>query len=100
MPARIGYHKSGPAAAPTARADYEARPDRQADRNFYSASAWRRCRAAYLAANPLCADCPRPTPAVHVHHLEERKDRPELAYDHDNLQALCLRCHNAKRRRS
>lgn len=33
---------------------------------------------------------------LNVDHIEELHDRPELALDPDNLQTLCLRCHNEK----
>jgi len=29
-----------------------------------------------------------------VHHKQELKQRPDLAFDDDNLEALCKRCHN------
>lgn len=28
-----------------------------------------------------------------VHHIKERRDYPELAYDPDNLISLCFSCH-------
>lgn len=29
-----------------------------------------------------------------VHHIKELKDYPELALDEDNLETLCVECHN------
>ncbi|MGM7682647.1 HNH endonuclease [Cytobacillus sp. Hm23] len=29
-----------------------------------------------------------------VHHLKELEDHPELALEIDNLETLCVRCHN------
>lgn len=84
------------------RRAYEASPGRKADKLFYKSSSWRRCRESMLATSPLCADCLAReilTPALPVHHIQERKDRPDLAYEPDNLQALCAACHNAKRTR-
>lgn len=64
---------------------------------------WRRLRAAYLSAHPICEDCEqagRTTIATEVHHIrpiEERAGRPdemqELAFNPCNLRALCRACH-------
>nr|DAK48569.1 MAG TPA: HNH endonuclease [Caudoviricetes sp.] len=64
---------------------------------------WRRLRAAYLSAHPVCEDCEqsgRTTIATEVHHIrpiEERAGRPDdmqaLAFDPCNLRALCKACH-------
>lgn len=61
-------------------------------------AAWRRVRVAYLAENPLCADCfpHRLTPATEVHHVAKVADRPDLRLDFDNLKALCKACHSAR----
>ena len=75
---------------------YDNSPGRKADKAWYQSEAWRRVRAAVLAENPLCAHCLTRdvlTPATHVHHIKERKDAPELAYDRANLEALCSPCH-------
>ena len=31
--------------------------------------------------------------ATHVHHIQELRDRPDLAFDADNLISLCHTCH-------
>ena len=64
---------------------------------------WRRLRAAYLSAHPVCEDCEEKgytTIATEVHHIrpiEERAGRPddmqELAFSPCNLRALCRPCH-------
>jgi len=57
--------------------------------------AWRRIRARYIAAHPLCERCDsngRLTPAEQVHHkipLTEGGTHKE-----GNLQALCRACHS------
>ena len=38
--------------------------------------------------------------AVCVHHIQEIKDRPDLAYDEENLISLCHRCHDEVHHRS
>lgn len=69
---------------------------------------WRNLRAAYLAEHPLCEDCieaGRTTPAEEVHHVEEilsgenYEEMAALAYDPDNLRALCADCHHATHNR-
>ena len=41
-----------------------------------------------------CARYGRATQAVVVHHIKHIDEHPELAFDDDNLVALCLACHN------
>ena len=96
MPVRIG--SSRPGHLPDPRKAYEADASRAADRAFYKSPAWRSCREAVLAANPVCNECRR-VPAEQVHHRLERRDRPDLAFTASNLEALCLPCHNGKRRK-
>lgn len=101
MPRRVPSFRPVPKAA--VRRAYENTRGRQEDKNFYSSTRWIRLRLAFLAENPLCHDCKvegRIVPAVDVHHIKERKDFPELAYEWSNLQALCKRCHNGKRKGS
>lgn len=100
MPRKIPTFRPGPLSAHVARRAYESSRPRQADKNFYSSARWVKLRAAFLAEHPLCADCQRQgrlTPAVHVHHVKERKTYPDLALDWDNLESACVPCHNAKR---
>jgi len=103
MADRIPMHRPRAMSQAKARSDadrvkqYERGDGRKADRSWYGSAPWRRCRAAFLAANPLCADCGDQgliVPALHVHHVAERKDRPDLAFDHANLRGLCHSCHS------
>ncbi|MEM4234189.1 MAG: HNH endonuclease signature motif containing protein [Candidatus Methanomethylicaceae archaeon] len=58
--------------------------------------AWRKVRAAFLVAHPLCQDCladNRTTLATEVHHITKHRNDPALLYDFANLMALCKRCH-------
>jgi 5-methylcytosine-specific restriction protein A len=97
MPRRIGYLKPPHAPTPTEqRRNYDQA--RQEDKNFYSSDRWRRLRAAKLRDQPLCEDCrasSRLTKAEHVHHIQPRKLRPDLACERLNLRSLCAACHNA-----
>lgn len=36
------------------------------------------------------------TPAAEIDHIQPRAQRPDLTYELDNMQALCIRCHQAK----
>lgn len=102
MPSKIPYARPPAIGAPgpSTRA-YERRPDRQADKDFYSSKAWRRLRAAVLSAEPLCRECRRHgllIEATCVDHIEPRRRRPDLALDRSNLRALCAACNNRVRR--
>lgn len=98
MPRRI------PPARPALAPCLARRPADKAERDrFYTGAAWRRCRAAFLAANPLCLDCEaegRLTEATIPHHARERLQRPDLALDWDNLVPLCSPCHTRRHKAS
>lgn len=56
---------------------------------------WRRIRARYIQAYPLCEQCDkegRLTPAEEVHHILPIADGG--THDDDNLMALCKSCHS------
>jgi 5-methylcytosine-specific restriction protein A len=81
--------------------DYERTEDRQDAKDFYKSPEWRALRAMFLRANPLCKDCEkegRIEPALHVHHIEDRRDNLDRALEWDNLEGLCQPHHNARRR--
>ena len=68
---------------------------------FYQTTAWRRCRAAFVATEEgaTCRECARSgriVPTAEVDHIIPRIDRPDLAFDFDNLQGLCKRHHGQK----
>lgn len=75
---------------------------RSIDDRFYKRKAWESTRELYLkSVDGLCEVCLAQglyTPAVHVHHKihlnESNVDNPKIAYGFDNLEALCLECHN------
>ena len=85
-------------------------PRRQADDNRpnatergYGARRWKRYRKAFLAENPLCAECLRhgeTIPADTVDHIVPvtGPDDPTF-WDRSNHQALCRSCHSRKTRR-
>lgn len=66
-------------------------------KKFYKRAAWRKCRAAKLALDPLCERCKARRviePATQVHHRVDVVVAPELVYDLGNLEALCAGCHS------
>lgn len=64
-------------------------------KKFYASAAWKRARAAKLAAVVTCERC-QAAWAEHVHH-RKRLDRctPAERLDQANLMSLCSPCHNA-----
>ena len=75
---------------------------RSIDRSFYKSARWRYVSSLYLdSVNRLCEKCleeGRLTPAKLVHHKihmnKQTVQDDSLAYGFENLQALCLNCHN------
>jgi 5-methylcytosine-specific restriction endonuclease McrA len=64
-------------------------------------AAWKRCRLAHLAMEPMCRHHlarakPKAVPATEVDHIIDITDAPDLRLEHDNLQSLCKPCHSAK----
>ena len=73
-------------------------------KKFYHSKAWLDCRASYISTvNGLCEHCLKDNkyiPGYIVDHIVEiapdNINDPEITLSHDNLQYLCLRCHNTK----
>lgn len=96
MPGRIPYHR--PPGVPGNRQAYERSRPRREDIAFYQSPAWLKLRRLKLRSNPLCERCEEQgltTPAKYVHHVLERKARPDLALDLENLESLCGPCHSS-----
>ena len=75
---------------------------RSIDDNFYRRPAWKKCRSAYIAFRQgrdggLCEICGK-KPGKIVHHkchlTQETVNDPDIAYGFDNLELVCLDCHN------
>jgi 5-methylcytosine-specific restriction enzyme A len=65
---------------------------------FYQSNAWRKCRAAFLRAHPLCRRCANAGQSVAarmVDHIKPIKSGG-ARLDWSNLQSLCFACHNRK----
>ena len=66
---------------------------------FYASSAWKALSKAYRQANPWCVVCAvegRSVLAAQADHILGLRQAPERALDPENLQSLCMRCHNRK----
>lgn len=66
---------------------------------FYKSKAWKRASAAYMASkNYICERCGKP--AQICHHRKwldgSNVNDPSIALSFDNLEALCIECHNAE----
>lgn len=71
-------------------------------KNVYNTYRWRKLRLYYLSEHPLCEQCLKngiKKLAEHVHHCEEistgnsNEQMIQLAFDINNLEALCKECH-------
>lgn len=55
---------------------------------------WRQWReAVFRRDNWTCQDCGVRGGELHPHHIESKATRPELMFDVQNGQALCVECH-------
>src|SRR5690625_2439374 len=77
---------------------------------FYKSKEWRKLRQFILERdNYECQECKRKGyvtltdeskhKTLDVDHIKELEDYPELAFEPDNLETLCIRCHNRKHNR-
>ena len=66
---------------------------------FYHSPQWRKLsRTFLLSRNYICQRCGAPAEiAHHKQHLTAANvNNPEISLNPDNLEALCLACHNAE----
>lgn len=64
---------------------------------FYHSRAWEATRDAYLASKMhICERCGRPAKVVHhkTYLTAENVGDPTTALGFENLEALCMECHN------
>lgn len=60
---------------------------------------WKKVRAATLRERPLCQPCARlgvRQLATQVDHIEPLQANPARAFDPENLEPVCTRCHARK----
>jgi 5-methylcytosine-specific restriction protein A len=73
--------------------------DKRAERQaIYNTRRWTRLRKEILMSNPICQICGNHL-AEHVHHIDSfmnytGQTRISVAYNSDNLLAVCVECHN------
>lgn len=80
---------------------------KQARARFYGSAEWRAFRESILERdNYECQWCKeqgqvtsRFDSILEVDHIEELKDRPDLALEPSNLRTLCKDCHNKRHKR-
>ncbi|WP_274964240.1 HNH endonuclease signature motif containing protein [Tepidanaerobacter syntrophicus] len=75
--------------------------------SFYKSKAWHKCREAYIAARQgLCERCAAQgviRAGEIVHHKEwltpSNINDPSITLNFDNLELLCMDCHNKEHRK-
>lgn len=73
-------------------------------KRFYNSKAWKLCRRSFISIRQstdggMCEHCQKELGYI-VDHIEEitpdNINDVEITLDHQNLQFLCLSCHNTK----
>jgi 5-methylcytosine-specific restriction protein A len=57
---------------------------------------WRRCRALFIKANPVCCTPGCGQPSVEADHILSVRERPDLRLSWSNLRPLCTSCHSRR----
>lgn len=68
-------------------------------KKFYRSKQWIKCREAYIpSVHGLCERCEDPGYILdHIIEINEQNiNDPHITLNHENLQYLCLPCHNKK----
>jgi 5-methylcytosine-specific restriction protein A len=63
---------------------------------IYNTPRWKKLRRLKLQNNPICEKCWERgivTPTEEIHHIVPFIQDIEMAFDYDNLIALCVECH-------
>jgi len=66
-------------------------------KSFYDSATWRKCREAYITEqHGMCEQCTEPGLIVHHKILltPENIHDTNITLNFDNLELLCLTCHN------
>lgn len=66
-------------------------------KSFYKSTSWKKCKDSYIkSVHGLCERCEKPGYIVHhkKHLTQSNITNPDVALNHDNLEYLCLDCHN------
>jgi 5-methylcytosine-specific restriction enzyme A len=77
---------------------------KQQKQRFYKSGPWRKLRLVALERdNYECQQCKRKgkfSKGQNVHHIKEIYRHPKLALELDNLETLCINCHNEEHKRT
>jgi 5-methylcytosine-specific restriction protein A len=95
MPRKTGEKSSAENRLRANRAYNAGRPARH---EFYNTAQWQKLRAWFRGQHPLCQECEKQgaiTPSRIVDHIVPIEEGGS-ALDTENLQALCVACHNRK----
>lgn len=68
-------------------------------KRFYDSKEWKKCRESYISkVHGVCEHCGEPGYILdHIEELTpENINDPNITLNHENLQYLCLSCHNTK----
>lgn len=66
-------------------------------KSFYNSLAWIKCRSSFMKSKHyVCERCGSPAKIVHhkIHINPSNINDMNITLNWDNLQALCLECHN------
>ena len=97
-PGCSGYAMPGSSWCAKHRREQE-RGRRAGQSPLYDTARWRRERALFLRAHPLCEECRRQgriQAASQVDHIRPHEGDPGLFWDQANWQSLCVACHSKK----
>ncbi|MBF6328510.1 HNH endonuclease [Nocardia transvalensis] len=77
--------------------EHARKDDRVRDRNHvhWNGARWKRLSARLRRMQPWCSSCGA-TDRLTVDHITPVSERPDLAYEVNNLQVLCGRCNSRK----
>ncbi|WP_333861925.1 HNH endonuclease [Clostridium sp.] len=65
--------------------------------NFYRSKEWVKCRNGFMQSkNYICERCGKAADIAHhkKHITPQNINNPNITLNWDNLQALCIECHN------
>lgn len=85
----VPYGQSCP-CRPAQKAEADRRRPDAAQRGYDGA--WRKARAAFLAAHPTCVRCGAPSTVVD--HVQPHRGDRALFWSRSNWQPMCRPCHN------
>lgn len=71
----------------------------KAGSKLYRSAAWQKAARAFLALNPLCADCEElglVELATDVDHIKPHRGDLRIFWDRSNWRGLCHSCHSRK----